>query len=352
MDKIKQVVSQFLIQSNILSIKPFGSGHINRTFLVETEKEKYVLQKVNTMAFKTPTELMDNIIKVTSTLAKKGVETMTFIPTKDGKYYYEQEDFYRMYIFVDKVIVFQEIPNAEVFKQAGFAFGEFINNLNDLDCTELNETIKDFHNTPKRFEALKVSVEKDSVGRVESCREEIDFIFERANTLSTVVEELKNGKLPLRTTHNDTKLNNILIDEKTLTPRMVIDLDTVMPGSLLYDFGDAIRTGASTASEDEKDLDKVHFNVDLFKAYTEGFYSALKESMTDREAELLPYGAYLMIIESGIRFLKDYIDGDVYFPVEYPEHNLVRTRTQLKLVKELEENFDKASAFITELREN
>ena len=347
---IKDIARQFVIKGEILSVEPFGAGHVNKTFLVCTDKKKYVLQKINTVAFKKPKELMENIINVTVSLASRGIETMTFIPTREGAHYFKGDDYYRMYVFVDDVVVYQEIPNKEVFKKAGFAFGEFINHLKNFDCKELHETIKDFHNTPKRFNDFKCSVEKDSVDRVKDCKEEIDFILEREQTLGLAVEQLKNGTLPTRVTHNDTKLNNILIEEKTLQPRMVIDLDTVMPGSLIYDFGDAIRFGASTANEDEKDLSKVHFDMQMFSAFAEGFCAPLKNTMTDKEWELLPYGAYLMTIECGMRFLSDYLDGDVYFSTAYDNHNLVRARTQLKLAKEMQENLDKMGEFINQLK--
>lgn len=352
MDNIREVASQFVLKGEILSVEPFGAGHVNKTFLVCTNKKKYVLQRINTVAFNKPRELMENIINVTASLASKGVETMTFIPTKEGGHYYKREDYYRMYVFVDDVVVFQEIPSKEVFEKAGYAFGEFINHLRAFDCEELHETIKDFHNTPKRFNDFKNSIKNDRSKRAINCKQEIDFILEREDTLGVAVQELKNGNLPVRVTHNDTKLNNILIEKNTLKPRMVIDLDTVMPGSLIYDFGDAIRFGASTANEDEKDLSKVHFDMQMFKAFAKGFCAPLIQTLTDREWELLPYGAYLMTIECGMRFLSDYIDGDVYFSTAYPEHNLVRARTQLKLAKEMQENLEKMGEFIKELKNN
>jgi len=350
MEKVQRIIEHFSIEGEVLSIKPFGGGHVNRTFLVETTKRKYVLQKINTFAFNRPKELMENIIKVTKCLEKQNIETMTFIPTKAGGYYYQEQEVYRMYEFVDNVVAFEKIPNALVFKQAGFAYGDFINRLKEFNANDLTETIKDFHNTPKRFNDFKQAVKEDASGRTKTCLEEINFVLERENTLSVAVTELTCGKLPVRVTHNDTKLNNILIDEKTLKPRMVIDLDTVMAGSLIYDFGDAIRFGASTADEDEKDLSKVHFDMNMFRAFSEGFCCALKDVLTDREWELLSYGAYLMTIECGMRFLADYIQGDVYFSTAYPEHNLIRARTQLKLAKEMQENSDKANEFIKNLK--
>ena len=346
MEKIKNIANKFALKGEIISVEPYGSGHVNKTYLVETTMGKYVLQKINTVAFKHPEQLMENLLKVATVLSKANKETMNFLPTKDGEIYYHDQDVYRLYEFVDNVVVFQEIPNQQVFEQAGSAFGEFINGLKDFNALELHETIKDFHNTPKRFENFKNAVEYDLVGRAKTCQQEIEFILQREDTLSLAVEELKKGNLPIRVTHNDTKLNNVLMDSKTLKPRMVIDLDTVMAGTLIYDFGDAIRFGASTAKEDEKDLDKVHFDMSMFTAFAKGFLSALDGVITDREKQLLPYGAYLMTIECGMRFLTDYLEGDVYFSTARPEHNLDRARTQLKLAKEMQENLSKMQEIV------
>ena len=346
MEKIIGIVDKFNVEGELISILPFGEGHVNSTFLVQTTLNKYILQKINTKAFKNPEQLMDNLLKVTNSLRESGKETMSFILTKDGKYFYKDKNAYRMYEFIDDVIVFQKIPSPQVFRQAGYAFGEFINGLEKFDAKELYETIRDFHNTPKRFADFKKAVEKDSLGRARACKQEIAFVLEREDTLSVAVEDLKSGKLPLRVTHNDTKLNNILMDKTTLEPRMVIDLDTIMPGSLIYDFGDAIRFGASTAKEDEQNLDLVHFDINMFSAFAEGFIEALRQTITDRELELLPYGAYLMTIECGMRFLADHLEGDVYFSTAYIGHNLVRARTQFRLAKEMQENLDKMSDII------
>lgn len=350
MEKIISIVDKFNTEGELISILPFGEGHVNSTFLVQTTLKKYILQKINTKAFKKPEQLMDNLLKVTNSLKESGKETMSFILTKDGKCFYKDKNAYRMYEFVDDVIVFQKIPNAQVFKQSGYAFGEFINSLEKFNAKELYETIKDFHNTPKRFADFKKAVEKDIKGRACACKQEITFVLERENTLSVAVEDLKSGKLPVRVTHNDTKLNNILIDKTTLEPRMVIDLDTVMPGSLIYDFGDAIRFGASTAKEDEQNLDLVHFDINMFSAFAEGFIEALRQTITDRELELLPYGAYLMTIECGMRFLADHLEGDVYFSTAYIGHNLIRARTQFRLAKEMQENLDKMSQIVWDIK--
>ncbi len=245
-----------------------------------------------------------------------------------------------MYDFIENTVTYQTVTNAEVFKNSGAAFGEFQNQLSHFDASVLTETIPDFHNTPKRYENFLKALESDVCSRAESCKDEIDFIVSHQNTYSKAVEGLADGSVPLRVTHNDTKLNNILMDANTDKARAIIDLDTIMPGSMLYDFGDSIRFGASTAAEDEKDLDKVHFDIELFRAYAAGFCPEVKDSIAKREIELLPYSAYLMTVECGMRFLTDYLSGDTYFATKYPEHNLVRARTQIKLASEMETKFD------------
>jgi N-acetylhexosamine 1-kinase len=259
------------------------------------------------------------------------------------------EDCYRVYDFIENTITYQKVTDQEVFKNSGKSFGEFQNYLAEFDASKLTETIKRFHDTPKRFADFKAALEADVKGRAKDCQEEIAFILSHENTYGIAMEGLKNGSLPLRVTHNDTKLNNILMDAETGKARAVIDLDTIMPGSMLFDFGDSIRFGASTAAEDEKDLDKVHFDIRLFQAYAEGYCGAVKDSITPREAELLPYGSYLMTIECGMRFLADYLAGDTYFATKYPEHNLVRCRTQIRLASEMEAQFEDMGKIIQEI---
>ena len=290
-----------------------------------------------------------NICYVTEFLRKQGVETLNVIATKDGKNYLKGENCYRVYDFIENTVTYQTVTDKEVFKNSGKAFGEFQNYLAAFDASLLTETIARFHDTPKRFADFKAALEADVKGRAKDCRPEIDFILARANTYSKVTDALKDGSLPLRVTHNDTKLNNILMDATTNEARAVIDLDTIMPGSMLYDFGDSIRFGASTAAEDEKDLDKVHFSVEYFKAYAEGYVGAVRGSITAKEAELLPYGAYRMTIECGMRCLADYLSGDTYFATKYEGHNLVRCRTQLKLVSEMEGKFEETGKIVAEI---
>ncbi len=335
----KEATKLFALEGEVLSVEPYGEGHINQTYLVVTTQKRYIMQKMNTKIFPDSDGLMKNICGVTEHLRARGIETLEVIPTVDGKSYYKGEDCYRVYAFIENTVTYQTVTDEKVFRNSGKAFGEFQNYLAEFDASVLTEAIPHFHDTPKRFRDFKAALEKDACGRAKDCQEEIAFVLEREHTYGKITEGLANGSIPLRVTHNDTKLNNILMDDKTNEARAVIDLDTIMPGSMLYDFGDSIRFGASTAAEDEKDLEKVHFSLSLFKAYAEGYCAAVKESITKKEAELLPYGAYMMTIECGMRFLTDYLAGDTYFATKYEGHNLVRCRTQLRLAKEMEESF-------------
>mgnify|MGYP000142389785 FL=1 len=243
------------------------------------------------------------------------------------------------------------VPNPDVFREAGSAFGDFQNFLSEFDASQLTETIAHFHDTPHRFEDFKAALAADKLGRAAACQPEIDFYLSHADQYAVVMDGLRDGSIPLRVTHNDTKLNNILMDATTGKARAIIDLDTIMPGSMLFDFGDSIRFGASTALEDEKDLSKVHFSTELFRAYTEGFVGELRGSITAREAELLPFSGNLLTMECGMRFLADYLEGDIYFATKYPEHNLVRTRTQIKLVQEMEQKASETRAIVADIME-
>ena len=345
----KQVVEQFAIIGTVQTICRYGEGHINDTYLVTTDQKRYILQRMNTRVFPDSARLMQNVCAVTSHLKAKGVETLRVVPTKEGKSFLQAEANWRVYDFIEGTATYQTASDASVFANSGRAFGEFQTHLSDFDASVLFEVIPHFHDTPKRFRDFKAALEADALGRAKDSRPEIDFILSHESTYGVAMESLADGTLPLRVTHNDTKLNNILIDAETGMARAVIDLDTVMPGSLIFDFGDSIRFGASTAAEDEKDLDKVHFSLPLFTAYAEGYCAAVKKSITPREAELLPYGAYLMTIECGMRFLADHLSGDTYFATKYAGHNLVRARTQIKLAGEMEQSIPQMQAIVSRI---
>ena len=349
MKEFKAIVEKFAIEGEVKSIAPYGEGHINLTLLVTTDKKRYIMQKMNPNVFPDAEGLMKNICGVTKHLQERGIETLVVVPTVDGEPYLRGEVGYRIYDFIENTVTYQKVTDKEVFKNSGAAFGEFQNYLAEYDASTLVEVIKRFHDTPNRFANFKAALEADAFGRAKDCKPEIDFVLAHADTYGKVMEGLADGTIPLRVTHNDTKLNNILMDAETGNARAVIDLDTIMPGSMLFDFGDSIRFGASTAAEDEQDLSKVHFDIELFRAYAEGYCSAVKESITAKEAELLPYGSYLMTIECGMRFLTDYLSGDTYFATKYEGHNLVRARTQIKLAGEIEASFDKMGEIIKEI---
>lgn len=339
-DNTQLIAQYFELNGEAVSCEPYGTGHINDTYLVVTDKgERYILQRVNTNVFKEPTGVMKNIELVTSWLAKKATdprEVLQLIKTKDGKVYHEDETgFYRMYNFVSNSVCLSHAEPWE-FEQCGKAFGKFQYDLSDFPAEELSETIPDFHNTPKRFEAFNRAVEKGVCGRAASVQKEIAFAKEREEFSHVLMDAHKEGRLPLRVSHNDTKSDNVLLDEKTHEALCVIDLDTIMPGFSVTDFGDAIRFGASTAAEDEQNLDIVHFDIERYRAYIKGFLEGNKGSLTEGELDLLAEGSKMMTLECGIRFLGDYLEGDVYFKTAYPEHNLVRARTQFKLISEME----------------
>lgn len=347
MMNILDLSSKFALDGNAVECKECKTGHINSTYFITTDMgKKYVLQKINHNVFKKPDEVMDNIYGVTEYLKKlitqRGGdperETLTVIFSKDGKTSYMDEDgnTWRTYLFIKDAKTEDSAESPELFELVGEAFGNFQCMLSGYDAATLYETIPNFHNTKQRFANFVKSLEENKSGRAANCAREIEFVKAREAKCSLIVDMLATGELPLRVTHNDTKLNNIMLEAKSGAPLAVIDLDTVMPGSLLYDFGDAIRFGASSAAEDETDLDKVYVKVDMFDAFAKGYIRGLGGSVTETEIKMLPVGAFMITFEQGIRFLTDYIDGDTYFRTEYPNHNLDRARNQFKLVADME----------------
>ena len=337
-------------------VKPFGEGHINETYAVYmpgpegTDVPRYVLQRVNIHVFKNPAQVMENIFSVTEYLRevirKEGGdldrETLSYIKTKSGDTYFEDADGqpWRCLHYVPNSICHQTVEEPQQFYQSARSFGHFLKQLGDYPAERLYETIPRFHDTVKRFQDFSEAVRKDVKNRAGQCREEIDFALAREADCGVLMKQLQEGILPLRVTHNDTKLNNILFDADTDQGLCIIDLDTIMPGLAANDFGDSIRFGASTAEEDEPDLSKVHFDIHLYELYVKGYLEMARDVLTPAEIDSLPWGARLMTLECGMRFLADYLQGDVYFKTAYPEHNLVRARTQFRLVKEMEEQFD------------
>jgi hypothetical protein len=329
---------------------PIEEGNINGTFkITAADGTDYLLQNVNTAVFRNTETLMHNVEAVCAFLSKKlegdpsGMISLFCYPCKDGKKYYVDDigRVWRVYNFVGDSVCYSILTSPELFYKTGRAFGTFQNLLADFPIEELGDTIPDFHNTAKRYEALLSSAAKDVKGRLSACLPEVEFVKARAADTRVLTDLLAAGKLPLRVTHNDTKINNILFDAGTLEPKCVVDLDTVMPGLSLYDFGDAIRSGAATAAEDETDLSKMSMSLELYEAYTRGYLSTAGESLTPLEIEYLPFSAKLLSLECGMRFLTDYLDGDVYFKTKYPEHNLIRCRTQFKLVEDIEGKLEK-----------
>lgn len=347
-----EIINNFNIDGKPTYCEKFGSGHINSTYEVKTDGAgHYVLQMINTSIFSDVDTLMNNILLVTEHLKKKvksDMQVLELINTLDNKLYYRDKDSncWRMYNFIEDSISLDRPENTEDFYQSAVAFGEFANLLSDFDASQLGETLKDFHNTIERFNQLKNAISADPLDRVKDVQKEIDFAMLREKEAATMVNMMNSGILPLRVTHNDTKLNNVLLCAKTRKPLCVVDLDSVMPGLLGNDFGDAIRFGASTATEDEVNLDKVDFDIDMYDSFARGYLQTCSKAMTQEEEDTLPLAAKLMTLECGIRFLADYINGDVYFSISRPSHNLDRARTQFKLVSLMEKHFDTMKSII------
>ena len=343
------IASRFSVRGSVISCERYGNGHINGTYLVKTENDGlYILQKINRRVFRDVEALMGNIAKVTKYLSQRNPDprhTLTLIPTREGEDYLKDgEDAWRMYDFVRDSLCLEAAKTPEDFYQSAVAFGTFQRQLSEFPAETLKEVLPKFHDTPERYRQLHDAIDADSMGRRASVIAEIAFALEREAESATLMKQLRDGILPLRVTHNDTKLNNVMLDAATRKPLCVIDLDTVMPGLMAFDFGDSIRFGASTAAEDEKDLSKVEMSLPLYEIYVKGFVETCGDRMTQAELESLPMGAKLMTLECGVRFLTDYLAGDVYFHTDYPEHNLDRCRTQFKLVRDMEDKWSKMYA--------
>ena len=348
------IARRFDIPEGEISAEPYGNGHINDTLCVTVTaaqgQRRFIMQRVNRYVFQKPEEVILNIEQVTEYL--RGViaaeggdpqrETLTLVRTKDGKSftYDEEGELWRMYLFIEDTIS-RDLPDTtELFALSGEAFGRFQRQMGGFPAASLVESIPDFHNTPARYAQLMDAVARNAAGRLGEVEEELAFCRAREKDTHALLDALAAGEIPLRVTHNDTKLNNVLLDARTGRGVCVIDLDTVMPGLAAYDFGDSIRFGANTAEEDERDLSKVQFSLPMYEAFTRGFLSEAGQVMGRREIELLPMGARLMTLECGMRFLADHLNGDKYFRIHRPGHNLDRARTQFALVRHMEENWD------------
>lgn len=358
---IKMTEEQFLPDGRVERLETFGNGHINDTYRITCRQEdgtvrRYILQRMNGDIFKNTKGLMENVVNVTAFLKKKIEaaggdpmrETLTVIPTKDGENYLVNEDgsSYRMYVFIEDASCLEAVRNAEDFYNSAVSFGNFQRLLADYPAATLCETIPNFHNTVSRLADFKKAAAEDVCGRRKNVEPEIRFVLEREADCHVICDALAKGEIPLRVTHNDTKLNNIMMDNKTGKGICVIDLDTVMPGSALYDYGDSIRFGASTGAEDEQNLDLISCDLELFEVYTKGFIEGCGGSLTEKEIRLLPMGAKLMTLECGMRFLADYLQNDVYFKIHRENHNLDRARTQFKLVADMEAKWEQMTAIV------
>lgn len=352
--EFSDILFNFAIDGEFVSCEPYGSGLINRTYVaVYNEggrRVRYIVQRINTNLFKNVDGLMNNIKLVTefnrAEIMKRGGdpdrESLTLVPTKNGGTYFrtEEGDCYRVYVFIENAKGYDVVEKPEHFYESAVAFGKFAMLLDRFDSSKLFEVLPDFHNTVKRFDNFRRSLEADKFNRAKDVKKEIEFALNREKITHTIVDLLASGKMPSRVTHNDTKLNNVLIDTRTDKAVSVIDLDTMMPGSICYDFGDSIRFGCNPCLEDTPETEKVIFNMPLFETYTKGYLSVFGDTITDIERKNLPMGAILMTYECGIRFLTDYLDGDVYFRKTREGQNIDRTRSQFKLVSDMEKRYD------------
>ncbi len=355
---ITDIVTRFHFGPEVTEIVENKIGHINSTYIAKTaDGERYVLQRINKNVFKHPEYVMENIVLVTDHIRKKLQDqgkdfengTLNFLSCGENHYIIDENgEYWRAYRYIDGNC-YQSCDSTELFEKVGIAFGNFQCMLADFDASLLKESIPNFHNTPDRYRLFELAVKEDAASRAASVADEIEFVRARRNDCSFIVDGIENGIFPLRVTHNDTKLNNIVMDKNTGEGLCVIDLDTVMPGSMLYDFGDSIRFGASSARDDETDLDKVYFIPEMFEACAKGYIKGLGGSATQAEILAFPEAARIITLETGIRFLTDYLNGDKYFRILYAEQNLNRARTQFKLVSDAEAKADQLLAIIKKL---
>ena len=365
--EIFDVISQFAIYGDLVSCKPLGNGHINSTFRSTFNQGgtqvRYTHQRINKEVFKQPDQVVANIAAVTDFLResyrREGLEdisrrTLTLVPCKDGKLFYLDPagNYWRTYLFVENVTTYEILDSTSLAEQLGRTVGEFQNRLASYKGPRLHDTIPRFHDMHLRYQQLDQAIASDPKGRVASIQAELDFLMQNRQRGMVLSDGLASGQLREGITHNDTKLNNILFDQETGAALCVIDLDTVMPGTVLFDTGDMIRTATNTAAEDERDLSKVTFNFNVFRALISGYYSQACTFLTDYETKLLPESGRAITQIMAVRMLTDYINGDVYYHIDYPDHNLVRARTQITLMKSMDSQWDLITAFIHDLQAN
>ncbi len=356
MKQVEQALKAFGWRGAPIFCDRYGSGHINETYAVACDSGRmYILQKINQTVFRKPAELMENVAAVTEYLSRRIEDPrgcLRLVPTKDGRRFFidSASGYWRAFPFIQDSICLQAAESPEDFRQSGVAFGSFQNQLSGFPAATLHEAIPNFHNTVDRYAKFHAALEADAMGRAGDCREEIQFYLDREAEAGCIVDLLSSGRLPLRVTHNDTKLNNVMLDYETRQALCIVDLDTIMPGSALSDYGDSIRFGAATAAEDERDRSRMSLSLALFRTYTEGFLSACGESLTPLEIEMLPTGAKMMTLECGLRFLTDYLSGDTYFRISREGQNLDRARTQMKLVADMEEKMTAMKKIVEEAR--
>lgn len=357
---VARIASQFQLDGDFIEAVPYGTGHINDTYasLIKTAdgKKRFIHQRINQNVFQKPAELMENIARVTEHQHKKIIaaggdparESLTIIKTIDGANFLldEKADFWRTYIFIEGASTYDQVEKIEHVYNAAGAFGRFLKDVSDLPGGRLHETIPDFHNTRRRFDNFLSELGKDVKNRAKDVKPEIDFVLSREADTSVLLNLVAEGKCPQRITHNDTKLNNVMIDNATDAGLCVIDLDTVMPGLPGYDFGDLVRTGANPATEDEKDLGKIRLDIEMFERIAGGFLKTAREFLSPVEIEYLVFAAKLMIFENCIRFLTDHLAGDVYFKIHRQGHNLDRNRTQMTMVRDMENKMGRLQAIV------
>ena len=362
---LPEVLEAFDFGGPVLTTQRYGGGHVNDTFLVHTRSRcdidgHFILQRLSPVAFKHPDEVMSNVMGVSEYLGNqiqqsggdRSRDSMAFMRPRSGQSYYSDSEggAWRAYPFIDNIACYDTAESPEVFAASGRAFGRFQRLLADYPAETLYETIPHFHDTVDRLEKLKHAIAADPLDRVKLCRAEIEFALAREQDCGVVVNAQKAGILPLRVTHNDTKLNNVLLDPITGEGVCIIDLDTVMPGLSVNDFGDSIRFGANHCAEDEQDLSKMNLDLEMFAAYTRGFLDGAEDSLTDAEVEYMPWGARLITLECGMRFLTDFLEGDVYFHTQREGQNLDRCRTQFKLVSDMEAHWDEMNEIVRSCR--